>query len=181
MRKQGIFAITTLALASVALMGAGSCVPGLGKSGSASTPVAAALGAATLSQCPSFALYQASVDSILQHQCMACHAAGGSGSAHFQLVSGDSADDHVVSTNFLATRDEAVPISNGSTSVSTGDPGSSSPLLERLNGTLSHDLRLNVASDDFQNLAAWVIQEASSPCRIDTNTGSVTVLSPSGN
>ena len=129
----------------MALMGAsGSCLP-FKKQFDATTPAMQLGGFSTVSQCPSFLGvnapapgYQGEVDPVFQRICATCHVSG-TGSAKFKMTAGDSQDNDVAAANFFVARDEAVPIGGG---VDPDNPDATSPLLERLNGTITHDLRL---------------------------------------
>jgi hypothetical protein len=143
------------------------------KSGAAVDPVAQAGGFASVSQCPSFATYQAQADAALQRLCLTCHGSGGQGAANFQIESGDSSDNDLAAANFFVSRDKAVPIGG---TVSSGDPDGTSPLLTRLNGTISHPYTLDIFGDDYLVIRTWVVEEVAQTCSIDASTGVVTVV-----
>ena len=170
-----------MVLASAVLIGAlAGCLQlaPFGKSPSAVSPLVPVSGFATVSQCPSFAAYQQEADPVFQRLCISCHAAGGPGASYFLLVSGQSSDNGVASTNFFVARNEAVP-TDGSTTVDPTNPDGTSPLLERLNGGLTHSLTLSLIGDDYAAIRDWVTQEIANTCTIDPITGTVTVATPS--
>lgn len=152
-------------------LGAGCRVLPFNKAGGAIHPALAVGGYATVSQCPSFATYQARVDAVFQRACTACHAAGGKGAGYFQMTAGDPANNDLAAGNFYASRAEAVP---ETVSVDSSNPDQSSPLLQRLNGSLSHDLTLDIGGDDYATIRGWVVEEVTQTCVIGAD-GTITV------
>lgn len=178
--KRALF--SSLTVASVLLMGAsGGCLPALtpfGKTPGAISPLATIGGFATVSQCPSFQAYQQEVDPSFQRLCIACHAAGGPGASYFLLVPGQSTDNDVAAANFFVSRAIAVP-TDGSLTVDSNNPDMTSPMLERLNGTLTHSITLGFISNDYASIRDWVTREINETCFIDPSSGNVTFTAPS--
>jgi hypothetical protein len=169
-------AITLTAAAAALMLGAsGDCVPSLapfGKAGGAVTPSAPLGGIGSTSQCPSFAAYQTEVEPAIQRLCISCHGPGGRGAGKLYFQQGDPTNTDLQAANFYVARNEAVPIGG---TVDPNSPDNTSPLLERLNGTITHDMVLGQASNDYFAFWDWVNQEIAQTCVIDPNSGNVTV------
>jgi hypothetical protein len=131
------------------------------KTSDAVTPIVSAGGYASVSGCASFSAYQTGVDPIFQRLCISCHGSGGQGAAVFQLTAGDSTDNDLAAANFLVAREKAVPTDGGT---SSSDPDGTSPLLERISGSISHPLTLDVGGDDYSTIKGWVEQEIAAVC-----------------
>jgi hypothetical protein len=170
--KSRIASTSLAAFAALVLGGAsgGSC-PGVFaflKSSSAAAPSPdAGLGDfATLSQCASFATYRSVVDPVFQRMCIACHASGGRGTANLTFAATTSDEDSKIAANFTAALTELLDDDQGNLD--------SNPILARLNGTISHDITLDIAGDDYAAMRQWVGEEREIPCTSGTTTASLT-------
>jgi hypothetical protein len=171
MARSSTVRIASLVLASLVLGGAssGSCIPPIipfGKSSDAAVPAADSTGGSStfsvVSQCSSFATYRTSADPVFQRMCMACHATGGRGAGKLLFAATTTNEDDKVATNFTASLTELLADDQGNLD--------SNPLLARLNGTISHDITLDIAGDDYAALRGWVGEERAAPCGSTTTT-----------
>ncbi len=151
-RKLMVLSLLGFALV-IAGASAGSC-RGLGKLSDATDP-AVESAATTSVACASFAIFKSRVDPVLQSRCASCHLAGGAGGGVYSFV--PNTDDIAIGSNFASTITKI-------SSDNLGAPDSNDLLLTKLNGTLSHSITLDLASDEYAALREWIVEESLTPC-----------------